>query len=157
MLLRTMVAGDLEAVLAIERAATEYPWSAAQFSSSAGDDCTVLEVDNVVTGFSIFQRILDESSLLNIAVHPDHQGSGGGRLLLEQGIVQQARAGAMRCLLEVRESNVRAQGLYQALGFRQVGERKNYYPKRDGREMAIVLCRELASALLNDIECWSIT
>jgi len=157
MLLRTMVSDDLEAVLVIERAATEFPWTTAQFNSSTSDDCTVVDVDGVVVGFSVFQRVLDESSLLNIAVHPDHQGCGAGRLLLEQGLIQQTRRGAVRCLLEVRESNARARGLYRALGFRQVGERKNYYPGRDSREMAIVMCRDLASALLNDIETWSVT
>lgn len=151
MLLRPLLAADIDTVVAIEQLATEFPWSVAQFNSSSGDDCTVLEIDGAVLGFSIFQLVLDESSLLNIAVHPDYQGNGGGRLLLEQGLIQQARAGAVRCLLEVRQSNIPARQLYQTLGFRQVGERKNYYPGRLVRETAIVMCRELTSALLNEM------
>ena len=96
MLLRPLLAADIDTVVAIEQLATEFPWSVAQFNSSSGDDCTVLEIDGAVLGFSIFQLVLDESSLLNIAVHPDYQGNGGGRLLLEQGLIQQARAGAVR-------------------------------------------------------------
>ena len=42
--------------------------------------------------------------------------------------------------LEVRASNTRAQQLYQQVGFKRVGERKNYYPLKPGqREDAVVM------------------
>jgi ribosomal-protein-alanine N-acetyltransferase len=33
-----------------------------------------------------------------------------------------------RIILEVRPSNINAMQLYQALGYEQIGLRKNYYP-----------------------------
>ncbi|HHT7854957.1 TPA: GNAT family N-acetyltransferase, partial [Pasteurella multocida] len=46
--------------------------------------------------------------------------------------------------LEVRESNIAAQKLYEQLGFNEVDRRKNYYPTPHGqRENAIVMARYL--------------
>ena len=144
---------DVDAVFAIERAATKFPWSLPQFVScvQSGNIGTVLEVDNVICGFSIFQCVLDESSLLNIAVHPNQQTKGLGRCLLEHGISELSKAGIKKCFLEVRVSNVRAQSLYLSLGFQQVGRRKNYYPEVDKREDALVMSRQLPQALLEEI------
>jgi ribosomal-protein-alanine N-acetyltransferase len=38
---------------------------------------------------------------------------------------------------------VAAQGLYVKHGFSQIGLRRNYYPARNGREVASVLARAL--------------
>lgn len=148
-----MIESDANAMLQVETAATEFPWSLAQFISSfqTGDEITVLEVNNIVRGFSVFQLILDESSLLNFAVHPQYQGQGYGRFLLEQGLASQIKAGACKCILEVRISNISAQKLYQSLGFVQIGERKNYYPGMHNREDALVMSRGLPQALLDTI------
>jgi [ribosomal protein S18]-alanine N-acetyltransferase len=52
--------------------------------------------------------------------------------------------GAQWLWLEVRVSNVRAQGIYEVHGFRRVGERRNYYPATAGRrEDAIVMSLKL--------------
>jgi ribosomal-protein-alanine N-acetyltransferase len=53
--------------------------------------------------------------------------------------------GIARCLLEVRASNLAAQGLYQSLGFMSDGRRKNYYPKGSGREDALLMSLTLAN------------
>ena len=48
--------------------------------------------------------------------------------------------GAQWLWLEVRASNLRAQQVYEAHGFRRVGERKRYYPAGHGqREDAVVM------------------
>ena len=45
--------------------------------------------------------------------------------------------GASYATLEVRRSNLRAQSLYQSLGFVQLGVRKRYY--EDNREDALLM------------------
>lgn len=142
-----MQSGDLAAVVAIEAAATDFPWSQRQFtqSLSAGHDCLVLEKGGCVIGSMVMSRVLDEASLLNIAVATQLQGQGYGRYLLQQGLHEQYEAGARQCFLEVRASNHKAFALYVSLGFKQVGERKNYYPAATGREHALVLCRQLSN------------
>jgi ribosomal-protein-alanine N-acetyltransferase len=103
-----------------------------------------------IIGFSVFSRVLDEATLLNIALHPDQQGNGYGRRLLEHGINHQIEAGAQRFILEVRVSNRLAISLYRSLGFETVGERKNYYPALDGRENAWVMCLEAGYKIATD-------
>ncbi|ARN72804.1 ribosomal protein S18-alanine N-acetyltransferase [Oceanicoccus sagamiensis] len=146
MQLRPMQAGDIEAVTAVEKAAAEFPWPQSQFKNSLGSDheCTVLEVEGVVLGFSIFSKVVDEATLLNIAVYPDIQGKGYGRLLLSSGLQAQQGQGAKQCFLEVRVSNTSAKKLYSSLRFTIVGERKNYYPAKVGREHAYVMCCDLS-------------
>ncbi len=146
MQLRPMQAGDIDAVTAVEKAAAEFPWPQSQFENSLNGDhqCTVLDVDGVVLGFIIFSSVLDESTLLNIAVYPDIQGKGYGRLLLGHGLQCQQEQGARQCFLEVRVSNTNAKKLYSSLRFSVVGERKNYYPAKEGREDAYVMCCDLS-------------
>ncbi len=150
MQLRVMREGDIDAVAAIETAAAEFPWPKSQFENSLRSDhcCTVLVIEDVVLGFSIFSSVLDESTLLNIAVYPDIQGKGYGRLLLSSGLQAQQEQGAKQCFLEVRVSNSSAKKLYSSLKFTVVGERKNYYPAKEGREDAWVMCRDFSTDTL---------
>ncbi len=94
-------------------------------------------------GFSLFRTVADEAELLLLAVAPDHQHRGIGRLLLEQ-FVEQARAGgARRFHLEVRDGNPAVE-LYRSAGFRPAGRRPNYYRGSDGRQYdAITLAHSL--------------
>lgn len=141
MKLRDFAAGDLKAIADIEQAVAEVPWPISQFQSSiaAGHRCTVLEHDGRVIGFTIFSLVIDEASLLNIAVHPDWLGRGCGRRLLQAGLAWLAAAGARECYLEVRVSNRIAQALYRSLDFDVVGARRAYYPTAGGREDALVM------------------
>lgn len=146
MLLRTMGSTDLNQLVAIDAAVNPSPWSWLMFNDcfTAGDPCYVLEIDQQVAGFAIYKRVLDEVSLLNIAVDPQFQRRGYGRRLLQQSL-DQAADGARCCFLEVRESNAAAIYLYRDLGFEQVGERRNYYPAGQGREHARVMRLEFTN------------
>lgn len=147
MLIRNMLEADVKAVARVEAVAAGFPWPPSQFMGSltAGHECRVLEVDNKVVAFSIFSRVLDEATLLNIAVLPTMQGRGYGRQLLQQGLAEQLEQGIKYCFLEVRTSNITAQSLYKFFGFITVGERKNYYPIVNGREHALVMRRDMAN------------
>lgn len=58
----------------------------------------------------------------NVVVHPDYRGQGIGNALMERAI-ETATAGGGRWLgLEVRADNAVARGLYQRLGFAEVGQ-----------------------------------
>lgn len=136
---------DLDAVRRIERQSFTTPWSYEAFVSE------LLENDNArylvardgadVVGYVGLWIILDEGHITNVAVRPDRRGRGVGRCLLA-AITRVARAhGARRMTLEVRKSNVRAQKLYTALGYRAAGVRPQYYV--DNNEDAIIMWREL--------------
>ena len=146
--LREMRVQDLSVVAGIEKSVAAFPWPHSQFAESlAGkDNCSVLVIDEQVCGFSIFSSVLDESTLLNIAISPVMQGQRLGRKILQQGLDNQKKQGIIKCFLEVRLSKRAAQALYYSLGFTSIGERKNYYPANSGRETALVMCKDFSKS-----------
>lgn len=143
--LRPMREADLNAVLQVERAAYEFPWTRAIFRDClrVGYYCFVYETAAGLIGHGIMSVSAEESHLLNICVHPDYQRRGFGRLLVDFLLRHARRKRAQVALLEVRVSNIRAYKLYTQLGFDEIGIRKEYYPARHGREDAIILARDL--------------
>jgi ribosomal-protein-alanine N-acetyltransferase len=144
--LRLMTWKDLDAVLKVEEASYEFPWTLGIFRDClrVGYVCCVYEGVSGVIGHGIMSLAAGECHLLNVCVHPDYQRRGLGRGLVEH-LLDVARArGARVALLEVRTSNPAAYRLYLQLGFDEVGTRKNYYPARHGREDAIILARDLS-------------
>lgn len=141
---RPMAREDLPCVAALDAAATAWSWDLSHFTRSleAGHLCRVCEwrqgTARQVVAFAIVQQVLDEVSLLNIAVAPDWQSQGLGRRMLLHVMDQCRATGARRMLLEVRASNRRAGQLYRSMGFRQDGQRRDYYPGREGREDALL-------------------
>lgn len=107
---------------------------------------TLAQPRNVV-GFILGQLAGDEAEILTIGVHPDCQRLGIGRLLVDGLIRALQRAEAQRVFLEVAADNAAALGLYQSLGFTQVGTRKAYYARPAGPAVdAIMMARAIAPA-----------
>lgn len=124
--------GDLDEVLEIERASFTNPWSRQMFvweMENAGVSYAyVLRTPEWrVAGFCTVWIVLDEVHINNIAVRPECRGHGAGRVLLLQVLSEGVALGAAKATLEVRRSNVSALKLYEGLGFRVHGTRRNYY------------------------------
>ena len=136
---------DLPDVLRNERRGYTHPWTEGIFRDCLGNgqECWLLLCSDQNVGHGILSVAAGESHLLNVCVHPDFQGHGFGRILVEH-LLERARKGeASTIFLEVRPSNVAACELYDKLGFNEVGIRENYYPSNVGREDALVLAKEL--------------
>jgi ribosomal-protein-alanine N-acetyltransferase len=140
-----MTESRLDEVVAIERRAYSHPWTRGNFSDSlrSGYEAQLLCAGDVVIGYFVAMRGVDEVHLLNITVEPGYQGQGWGRVLLDALSLWSRAQGAQWLWLEVRTSNARAQDVYQRYGYRRVGERKSYYPAEHGREDAIVMSYKL--------------
>lgn len=137
---------DFDALYAIEQAAHTVPWSLGMLKNNQGERYLNLKIveGHQIYGFAICQTVLDEATLFNIAIDPQKQGLGLGRQLLNELITQLRQKGILTLWLEVRESNKKAQALYDSLGFNQVDIRKNYYPTADRkRENAVVMAAYL--------------
>ncbi len=144
--IRMMRIDDLPDVVRIEQEAYEFPWSPGIFRDcmKAGHACWVLAWPEELVGYGILSAAAGEAHVLNLCVHPDHQGGGHGRRLLHR-LVDLARwHGAARIFLEVRPSNRAALKLYLSEQFVEIGRRPRYYPAAHGREDAIVMLRKLA-------------
>lgn len=137
---------DLDAVSALESSVQAFPWSRGNFADSlaAGHGVWVCRIGGELIGFSVVMLVLDEAHLLNVAVCKRHQGKGYGARLLLHAMEQARLDGAGKLFLEVRPSNARAVDLYRHFGFRQIGQRRGYYPAAVGREDALVFERELS-------------
>jgi ribosomal-protein-alanine N-acetyltransferase len=122
---------------------TEQPgsWSQAVFADCLSSPYFAyqLVLDGQLQGYYIGLQVLDEITLMDIAIHSQYQGQGWGKTLLHDFIEQcQLRKGA-EVWLEVRESNVPAISLYSAAGFALIDKRKAYYETGSGTESALIM------------------
>lgn len=111
---------------------------------------TVAETqDNKIAGFVMTE--FNSSTMRNavhvaqLAVSPEFQGHGVGRALLEQVEETALKNEFDTVTLQVRKGNTKARGLYDSMGFREMGEEKKYY--RDG-ESAIEMKKYLNPAVV---------
>lgn len=130
-------------VAALEKICFSDPWSENSVASELKNPLScwlVAEEDGEVAGYVGSQTVMDESDMMNVAVHPDYRRKGIAEKLVME-LVEALKKRDSRCLtLEVRASNEPARALYEKLGFVQVGLRKNYY--RNPREDALILRKE---------------
>ncbi len=143
--IRKMTYDDLDRVIEIEEAAHVSPWSRGIFRDCIGVGyyCDVVEKRRHVLGFSIASMQAAECHLLNICVAPRAQGHGLGKKLLDN-LIDRAKSLCGIIYLEVRPTNEAALHIYEQYGFKQIGERKNYYQNPDGtKEHAYVLALAL--------------
>jgi [ribosomal protein S18]-alanine N-acetyltransferase len=144
---RVMQQKDLTEVIAIEKAANQFPWSLKNFEDSlrANHHAWVfLDHQSDIQGYVIVQKVVDELHLLNICVKPESQGKGFGRLMLNHIIYFAETNSSAVILLEVRSSNQRAQQLYLQSGFNEMSVRTAYYPAEQGREDAVLMAMDLS-------------
>jgi [ribosomal protein S18]-alanine N-acetyltransferase len=136
-----MRAADVGEVVAIERAAYQFPWSEGIFRDClrVGYVCQVVVAAEEVIGYGVMSVGAGEAHILNLCIAETHRCRGAGRQLLQKLLECAAVAGAAEAFLEVRPSNTNAIRLYLALGFEQVGMRRGYYQAANGREDAAVL------------------
>ncbi|MGH1577260.1 GNAT family N-acetyltransferase [Planktotalea sp.] len=122
--------------------ASDRPWSLDSFQSQLAQSNTILEFD--AHAFAIGLFALDDVELLQIATDPAFQRRGLAARVLKAFEVQAKAKGCTRGFLEVAESNLPAQGLYETSGWQEVGRRPNYYKCADGdREDAILMSKDL--------------
>ena len=135
-----MEAGHVPQVAALEKLCFSDPWSEKSVASELSNPLSLWLValdGDVVAGYIGSQTVLDETDMMNVAVHPDYRRRGVARMLVGSLVDALVKRGSHRLTLEVRASNEPAKRLYETLGFTQVGLRKNYY--RAPREDALIL------------------
>ena len=143
MMIVNMHESHIAQVAALEKICFSDPWSENSVASELKNPLScwlVAEEDGVVAGYVGSQTVIDESDMMNIAVHPDHRRKGIAEALVME-LVEALKKRESHCLtLEVRTSNEPAKALYEKLGYVQIGLRKNYY--RNPKEDALILRKE---------------
>ena len=144
MILREMLIDDLEQVMEIERELFHVPWTKEGFFTFlTREDAMFLVVEEKeqILGYCGLLMVLDEGDITNVAVRPDHRKQGIADAILTAVFLAAQKRGIRTIYLEVRESNIPAQKLYEKHGFVPCGIRKNFY--RKPTEHAIVMCCDM--------------
>ena len=125
-----MTAEHVPQVAALERTCFSHPWTEDMLRQELWNDAAVIVVaegeDGTVLGYAGLQAVLDEGYINNVAVDPRFRRQGVADELIA-AFVRFGKAKLAFLTLEVRASNAPAIALYEKLGFREVGRRKNYY------------------------------
>lgn len=144
--MRTLKPQDLRQISEIEQEVFSDPWSYEMLKSSSEHyRCWVLESkdNDLILGYLVGQKVIDEFSIFNLAIRPGYQKKGLGSLFVKKVIHTMQIEGCRKFFLEVRKSNVAAKALYSKLGFRELYQRKNYYSRP--QEDAVVMIYEIKS------------
>lgn len=151
---RPMGAADAEAASVLEAScfagAAHTPWAPTQFLSELGEGATVprswwVAHDNgELVGLAGGMVIEHDVQILDVAVAPERRRAGIARKLLAHVSYDAQMLGCTTASLEVEDGNAPAMALYEHLGFKQIGRRRNYYGQ--GAD-ALVMQAELPLAL----------
>lgn len=146
--IRVAVKADIVDMSQIDSLVSSLPWSAAQFlpacePADQSEHSLVIETSTGIAGFVVYNAVLDEGSIYNIAVAPEQQRKGYAQQLLQAAMADMINVGVSRCFLEVRKSNLAARNLYDSLDFQLDGVRSNYYRIADQREDALLMSKLL--------------
>lgn len=127
-MIRYALKEDLSFLAEIEKECIPDPWSLNSFEAEFERDGSVFltaEEDGEICGFITASRVLGEVSVYNVAVTEKYRRRGIAERLMSR--LAEISDGAEFITLEVRESNNAAIRLYEKLGYKEVGRRKNFY------------------------------
>lgn len=149
---RKMVPEDATAVEIVEKACFSMPWSRQAFWEEAGNDKTyyLLALDDTkIIGYVGAWILFDEAQITNVAVLPQYRNLGIGKNMMQRIMQIALQKGATAMTLEVRPSNASALHLYEKLGFKSAGRRRNYY--EDGEDAEIMWITDLAKCINTEV------
>lgn len=126
-IIRSFLKEDIDAVQALAHASRVY------VPNGSEDLLLTAWQGDALQGFAAWQSVLDEATLLGIAVNPKARRKGIAASLIAASEAQLPQARTF--FLEVRAGNDAAQALYRAHGYVEIARRKGYY----GDEDALVL------------------
>ena len=86
-------------------------------------DVFVAEDDSGIAGLIVLERFPDHVLIDNVAVDPDRQGAGVGRVLLDHAEVFARQVGVGEVRLYTNIGMTRNQSIYRHLGYQEDGRR----------------------------------
>lgn len=128
--LRWMIDRDIPDVMAIERRSFEFPWTEQeirQFRQQRNGFGAVVEHDERVVGFVLYEVHLNRLHVVNLAVQPEFRRRCVGATMVRYLVDKLSAHRRNRIVLEVRERNLGAQLFFRQLGFRAVKVLRDFY------------------------------
>lgn len=142
--IREILTGDINQVASLEQQIFSDAWSENAVTETFRQPQSILTgafESNVLKGYLIVYYVLDELEIARIAVAPNCRRQGIAERLLQDLEEKSRQLKIDRWLLDVRESNQAAIGLYKKYGFSEDGKRKKFYT--DPVETAILMSRTI--------------
>lgn len=128
---------DIDKICLIENQNFKFPWNKKSFeeeiklSDTNKSKFLVLKIQNEIIGYICCRTMVDEANIINFSIKKEFQNLGYGKKLLKYLLDIVEKENIKNVYLEVRESNIVAQKLYQKLGFKNFVIRKNFYPDNE--------------------------
>ena len=94
-----------------------------------------ISITNLLVGICVLQVVLDEAQINYFAISSKFRNKGFGSHLMHHLIKVCEKINVNKLLLEVSDSNVKAEKFYSRFDFLTVGMRKNYY--KDGTDAVL--------------------
>lgn len=138
--IQPMALEDIDQVVEIERQSFPTTWRPDTYRNEVGNPRAcylVAKEGSLVMGYAGMWVVAAEAHITTLAVRREYRRAGIAKRLLIELIRQAIQRAAERITLEVRESNLAAQGLYEKFGFTSVAILASYY--RDTGEDALVM------------------
>ncbi len=136
--IREMKMEDIPTIMIMEKELFSTAWEEEMFIEEIEKQYAfVMEIKDNIIGYICGWKLLDELNITNIAVATDFQRKGLGKELVQFLISKLMDEKCFKFFLELRESNLAAKLLYENIGFRMIGLRKNYY--HSPQENALVM------------------
>ena len=129
-----MVPDDAPLIAALEADIFPDPWGEKDIFSyicTSGSMCYTAHSDGKIIAYILGRTISPEGEIYRVATRPSHRRRGIAYRLLDYAIKTERGRGLECIFLEVRSKNIPARNLYHSLGFREMGERRNYYGDDD--------------------------
>ena len=145
MIVRLALESDFPSIVRLDALSNPHPWGESLIADAlqsrknwvieSAESVLDTEPSHVLAWLTASQTF-DQSELELILVDVAVRRQGLAKKLMTTWLESFSKGDVTEYLLEVRESNLGAIGLYESLGFELVGRRKNYYKTEQGHEAA---------------------
>ena len=134
---------DANELSKLDKECFSVPWSEKSFYNEADNDMAdyiIAKLNGQIIGYIGYWNVAGEGQITNVAVKCEYRRLGIGDALIKRAIISAKTKGLLSLSLEVRKTNEAAIELYTKLGFKTVGQRKNYYtnPREDAVLMELI-------------------
>lgn len=141
-----MTEGDLSSVMRMESTLFPEAWTVSAYVAELRHNPASLFVtakneEGVLLGYSGLWVCGTEAWIVKVAVGEEYRRRGIAAEMIDSLCICARNLGCCEMLLEFRESNVGARGFYEAIGFVEQGNLKDYYQNPD--ECAVVMRKAL--------------
>ncbi len=143
--LRPATSADILSITLLEERVFPTPWSEESIRHDIQRNenalVAVAEWEGTFAGYLDVWQVVGEGQVNNFGILPEFRNRGIGSHLMQYMMDWLVENGNREISLEVRTTNRGAIRLYQRLGFREYGVRKNYY--LDSGEDAMIMGKAL--------------